>query len=128
MMMEIKFRAWDKENEEMIPAEAWYFGHDELEPFVDTMVRIKERFEVMQYAGLLDKQGKEIYKGDRVETCCETSMGTWIDREGVIYWDDVHAGFYIEYIEGDAVPISLPDEITIVGNIYENPEPAKELV
>ncbi len=70
----------------------------------------------MQFTGLLDKNGKEIYDGDiRKETWYFTSE----PRNGtqIMQWNENQACF--EW-EGDNIPPFLG--IEIIGNIYENPE------
>ena len=71
-MREIKFRAWDKELKEMFYPSSiswknkimWVcgsHGKNKLEYEIE-----KPRTELMQFTGLLDKNGKEIYEGDIV--------------------------------------------------------------
>jgi hypothetical protein len=54
-MREIKFRAWDKENKKMV-----FFNSIWNMPDPD----YSEHSDLMQYTGLKDKNGKEIYCGD----------------------------------------------------------------
>lgn len=85
--------------------------------------------ELMQYTGLKDKNGKEIYEGDIVEfigTNNIVKFGTYEDAEHC-----GHYGWYVEDIqkkkEGydiDSCKYTMGnlDTYEIIGNIYENPE------
>src|SRR3989304_9140917 len=75
-------------------------------------------FEIMQYTGLKDKNGKEIYEGDILRT------NEHID---FIVWNEKKCGFSYS---NDKSNMSLPQWFEhgqysgteIIGNIYENPE------
>ena len=74
-MREIKFRAWDKDFEEMLHVAKIEFGNNQ-ELFIECywendndlyLRENNERIVLMQYTGLKDKNGAEIYEGDVLE-------------------------------------------------------------
>lgn len=62
MSREIKFRAWDKDDKQMhYGLEVGYLHSDNQGSIIPI-----EEMQLMQYTGLKDKEGKEIYEGDIV--------------------------------------------------------------
>jgi len=111
-MIEIKFRAWDKLNKEMT-----LFGL-----FERPTATWGKHCEIMQFTGLLDKNGKEIYEGDIVEW---KYLKTWHKNE--VRW--VGGGFVVT-TSGFKDDLNEPQDLSlvsilsceIIGNIYENPD------
>ena len=114
-MREIKFRAWD--GEELIYPNTKMFGGtsngDLLRDWPST---------IMQFTGLSDKSGKEIYEGDIVETVYTNHK----KHKGAIYFQPTRLNWSVEhspFANQDLFVYSRPDcSIEIIGNIYENPE------
>ena len=113
-MREIKFRAWDKENKEMV----------EVELLGKRVLLVKdgeweniENFEVMQYTGLKDKNGKEIYEGDIVN-CFRHEGFEFVTTRLGSHGIETQLGFY-PFIE-------VYGYAEVIGNIYENPELLEE--
>jgi len=69
-----------------------------------------------QYTGLKDKNGKEIYAGD----ICWASFRRMSDCNMRIEWVDQSAGFFL--IKDNTGYDIEPDNVEIIGNIYENPK------
>jgi uncharacterized phage protein (TIGR01671 family) len=135
-MREIKFRVWlkDKQVMEKVRSIEWA-GIAVSSGFIKNIDTISDRYYskdyngienyiIMQYTGLKDANGKEIYEGDIVKITNFIDMKTIYE----IIWNEEVASFEYKdgpYINeyGDIIPgIHYPNECTVVGNICENPE------
>ena len=128
MNREIKFRCWDKEGNnysgwkpQMIYPET--FSEQVETPNCQFPHPYKtSRYEFMQYTGLKDKNGKEIYEGDicRLVPFEDNKHSEHMIGDRQVVWIDYHACFYF----ADWVPLHWGgfESIEIIGNIYENPE------
>ena len=106
-MREIKFRSWDARNKQMdIP--------DAIANSIDG-----EKYQIMQYIGLKDKNGKEAYEAD---LCRDPPAG----RIWEVVWGNEDACF--ELYNADEFPtegymwIGCIRRFEVIGNVYENPE------
>lgn len=126
-MREIKFRAFRKNHKDYetgwaVPNQVFEFS--DANGFTEFGFDIPEDIVVMQFTGLLDKNGKEIYEGDIIDY---EDSGS-IDASGiqVIGWDSEKAGFGRQYLEEQGFSSTCFAEVAtnskIIGNIYENPE------
>lgn len=164
MNREIKFRAWDKENSCF-----WYSDSSNGQEGCECLVKngslvfrfgiyrpyqangevidafTTEDFEpdpkdVMQYTGLKDKDGKEIYEGDLLRRPARDNWEktNFIIQEVFFHDNDAadgHIGWQMNrtHYKGSicghtGVPSFLPKntcKMEIIGNIYENPELVK---
>ena len=135
-MREIKFRAWDKSNCRFLstPLVCIDFENDcvnsyEVEQVSDTdCVQIQNtcfEYELMQYTGLKDKNGKEIYEGDIVKNSINDILE--------VLWCDDRCGFEMRgrYDKSHVIKqldcdIIIDLNVEVIGNIYENPELLKD--
>lgn len=120
-MRVIKFRAWDKKNGVMFQPDKVRFeffnGLGFVEPTDKDARSIAEEFDVMQFTGLSDKNGREIYEGDIVEIRDHAF-------EGSIKIDGVYEVGYNERMELCCGSLLLHRQLpyfTVIGNIYEHP-------
>jgi uncharacterized phage protein (TIGR01671 family) len=128
-MREIKFRAWNKEDKQMI------YDDDEIilgyhsgafGSFDD------DRYIFMQYTGLKDKNGKEIYEGDILQADYDfvfiVKFGEYDNGES--YELSVSGyGWHMQEIKDKNYfkDLLFMDDFFVIGNIYENPELLKEV-
>jgi uncharacterized phage protein (TIGR01671 family) len=124
-MREIKFRAWDKEYNVMSEVTEIFFDSKVVKiqrimpsKWLNIYLQIFNNIELMQYTGLKDKNGKEIYEGDILH--CE---GHW---NLYTVWDEENARFAFlctDWVVTQGHPIQPHiSSYAIIGNIYENPE------
>ena len=119
-MREIKFRAWDGTRflNKTFFDRNWYNSDNKC---VKALVPEDQHYlKIMQYTGLKDKNGKEIYEGDIVNWFLHTLKRKYVS---VIEWDDDLASFCLknkDWTEFDFIKVF--SSLEVIGNIYENPE------
>ena len=122
MTREIKFRVWDTRTQVM---EDWHtmldrFSYEGIAKLFDGTTQT--RFILMQYTGLKDKYGKDIYEGDIIRYYEE-----WTDRTETmeVKWANnppIWHGWYAGNRLVNILNPKLYSDVEIIGNIHENPE------
>lgn len=120
----IKFRIWDERSQEM------RYGYPvirkgKLESFVEDRTGSQFGidwwpFTLMQYTGIKDKNGKEIWEGDIVKATYHWSQFQILTQ--VVKYSE-NGYFHPFGIDDDAFE---PKYVVVIGNIYENPELLKK--
>lgn len=139
-MREIKFRAWDETNKIMYDDEiAFISNFDKVYSFFEIIT--KEQFQtcadgcctdfkyekivvekgfLMQFTGLLDRNGKEIYEGDIVICYFAQNEDGTIPRTVPFVVDNMLDFYHNDLLEESS------HTYEILGNVYQNPELLKE--
>ena len=128
MKREIAFRAWHNEDNYMITSERSIYsvlqhtlnvGVGSGFSDVDTTPK-PDRYELMQFIGLTDKNGRRIFEGDIVKDSDTLFVVEFGESEFLEYsgWG------WILKSNKSAFQISPADckVIEVIGNIYDNPE------
>ena len=161
-MREIKFRAWNKEKKIMCydnedNSKEYFDGINSTEigfinyrlsiPKDDSDWYYRSRYEVMQYTGLKDKNGMEIFEGDIIKYSFRDGGDTntrvlEIFNDGVNFkMREINRDYWLEKVDGVLklkhghltkhrgktqylMGISVPEiySYEVIGNIYENLE------
>ena len=134
-MKPLKFKAYVREYDRIVEVEQLeLLANGEAQSIVvadweltdETYRFTKGQFELMQYTGLKDKNGKEIYEGDIV------SLKYLYDKrttdKGQVVWREDKASFGLKSLKGltnevyELYKVTAEHNLEIIGNIYENPE------
>lgn len=118
-MREIKFRAWDDDGGRMLTHEHENLAGDLLE------AAMSGGMPIMQYTGLKDSKGREIYEGDIVRAFDRWNARVVFDSR-FIAGDDALAGYDVLGWWLDVKAEQSLSEVhllcEVIGNIYENPK------
>ncbi len=146
-MRKIKFRAWNKQNKKMIysdqvyPRSKYKFEFDVFNEFNFKLMKMVDRYnvtddegnetyqevfeavdaDIMQYTGIKDAEGKEIYEGDIVKI---KFMSMFEDKHfiGVVKFYDGSFLVDNEKLQKAHFLFRESDVLEVIGNVYETPE------
>lgn len=117
-----KFRAWHKEFKKMqdviqinFEKEQVWLLHNEMLTRIYASGHEFHEVALMQWTGLQDKNGKDIYAGDILSVPCDE----W--EVGVVKYDKEFASWNVDIIGiGEDMLYSESSKSEVIGNIYEN--------
>ena len=132
MSREIKFRLWSKIGKKFIETDnpdldfvinnngylysiENFYGEINILPQMD--------IEVLQFTGLQDRNGKEIYEGDILKY--NFPYDGRLKHISLVKFVETEASFGLKDIYGNEIPlyrIAANNYFEVIGNIYENPE------
>jgi uncharacterized phage protein (TIGR01671 family) len=125
MARPIKFRAWD--------GDGMFYGGFSIHATGDVLDDMIEAQSVMQFTGLTDKNGKDLYEGDIIHYVYNPEDSPLIyDDNYEISWEET--GFYMRQVQRcglaawfNSIPgmylACNPNSLfEIIGNIHENSE------
>ena len=122
-MREYKFRVWDKISKRMVYSDDYgclsdFFNENTFD--YHTNFKPRDTYVLMQYTGLKDKNGKQIYEGDIVE---------WFEENGRFHYKGIvenKPGWFLikDKLACRRILVKLMEayNIEVIGNKYENPE------
>ena len=138
--MKIEYRVWDVENSIMIyrpvsssdeifispTGQLWKVN--QTNPSAVLNMLSPEKFIVLRFTGLKDKNGKKIYEADivNINHPDDYEGGDFKNKPGRVFWDENEAAFYHGHctVKGGSTrpPKRMWEYCEVIGNEFENPE------
>lgn len=136
----MRFRVWHKDDKVMLSNHLGFMITDTGQLLIESMLGDEETMEkveldnyiVMQYTGLKDKEGVEIYEGDIVNITQYFGGHPYGEIEHVIKRSEYNNDLIADSESGDwrtpevRMTFRSSDDYEVIGNIYENPELSEE--
>jgi uncharacterized phage protein (TIGR01671 family) len=121
-MREIKFRAWDKKLKKWVNSDAISItlSGTPMAPDETWMEHNLADLALMQFTGLHDKNGKEIWEGDIIRIL-EDTYWLYIGDICEVEWDEC-GGWYPFADNYDAMIYPYGYNVEVIGNVHENAE------
>ena len=117
-MREHKYIAWDKVKHRMGNA---------------VLISLNDGLELLEYTGLHDKEGKEIYEGDRLSSIHYRTGTEKHYLNHIVEWSDKYSGWFMRNEKSSTdgsvqlfVYMRAAEEPKIIGNIHESPSLLEE--
>lgn len=129
-MRELKFRIWSEEDKQYRTDCKLRYLFTSPTGLPSTVYNDEgDRFDIEQYTGLKDKNGKEIYEGDIVRNTEEVAPNKSSTYK--IYYDQSHAMYGMLPVDGkigigNFYGYTMRHQFEVIGNIHENSELLEE--
>lgn len=130
-MREIEFRGWDKKRNEMIFYPNWYtlydshvlvFDDDPNPSYIDES-DVERDIELMEFTGLVDKNGTRIFENDIATDGRSTVQIAWMDTHGwgckVLSPNGLSQGLTFPLWQWDNCGKNGSRQLTVIGNIHD---------
>jgi len=126
MSREIKFRAWDNDANKMRTEDCFNIRYGKAWTWDEWGTPRPTSWEIMQYTGLKDRRGQEIYDGDVIKMI---AFHNDHHQKGAVDYASIyfsHGQFCIA-LDGHKIGtplfhVKLSSSVEVIGNIHENPE------
>ena len=105
-MRELKFRAWDSAGQKMTEMKTLFLD-----------IRYKTTTTIMQFTGLKDKNGIDIYEGDVLSTADGNLQVVW--NMSMATFGLIKKGWAFTHFFGESCD---NEKSEVIGNIYQSPE------